>query len=335
MSTAWKGRNMMRVLCVLVALGLVPTLASAQQQWAEKMFTKGLTHNFGTTPRGAQLTHSFEITNPYAVEMQITEIKSGCGCVTARAVKTTLQPRETTTIEVRMDGTRFVGPKTVGIRVTVGPRFISSAELRVSATGRTDVVFNPGQVSFGNVTAGDSPTKTVSMEYAGTLNWTVTEVVAKDLPYDVSVKESYRRPGQVGYQVSVTLKKNAPVGLLKHELVVKTNDPSSPTVPLLVEGQVVSSLSVKPDSLPLGVMKVGDPLTRRVVVQGVAAFKILEVKADGVEVEGGLTDKEANSHLLTLKIKATAPGAYQRQVLIKTTAQDAPLVLKLDGIAGN
>jgi hypothetical protein len=324
---------MTRTLWVLVALVLVPTLAPAQQ-WAEKMFPKR-THDFGTTPRGAQLTHSFEVTNPYAVEMTITEIKSGCGCVTAKATKTTLQPRESTTIEVRMDGTRFVGPKTVGVRVTVGPRYISSAELRVTANGRTDVVFNPGQVSFGNVNAGDNPTKTVMMEYAGTLNWTVTEVLAKDLPYDVSVKEAYRRPGQVGYQVSVTLKKNAPVGLLRHELTVKTNDPATPTVPLLVEGQVVSSLSVQPASLSLGVMKVGDPLTRRVLVRGASNFKITEVKADGVEVDGGLPDKEANTHFLTLKIKATGTGAFRRQVQIKTTAQDTPLVLDIDGFAGN
>jgi len=326
---------MTRTLWVLVAVSLVPVMAPGQQQWAEKMFTKGRTHDFGTVPRGAQLTHSFEITNPYAVEMQITEVKSGCGCVTARAVKTVLQPRESTSIEVRMDGTRFVGPKTVGIRVTVGPRYISSAELRVSANGRTDVVFNPGQVSFGNVTAGETPTKTVMMEYAGTLDWKVTEVVAKDFPYDVAVKEAYRRPGQVGYELSVTLKKSAAVGPLRHELLVKTNDPATPTVPLLVEGQVVSSLSVQPGSLSLGVMKVGEPLIRRVLVRGASPFRITEVKAEGVEVEGGLADKQANTHFLTLKVRATAAGAFRRQVQIKTTAQDAPLLLEIDGFGVN
>ncbi|MFQ3650875.1 MAG: DUF1573 domain-containing protein [Gemmataceae bacterium] len=326
---------MTRTLGVLIALSLVPTLAPAQTQWAEKMFTKGRTHDFGTVPRGAQLTHSFEITNPYAVEMHITEVKSGCGCVTARATKTVLQPRETGAIEVRMDGTRYVGPKTVGIRVTVGPRYISSAELRVTANGRTDVVFNPGQVSFGTVTAGETPTKSVMMEYAGTLDWKVNEIITKDMPYEVVVKEAYRRPGQVGYQVSVTLKKDAPVGLLRHELLVKTNDPASPTVPLLVEGQVMSSLSVQPSSLSLGVMKVGDPLIRRVLVRGASAFKITEVKADGVEVEGGLPDKEASTHFVTLKLKASTAGAFRRQIQIKTTAQEAPLLLEVDGFGVN
>jgi hypothetical protein len=327
---------MMRTLGVLVALTLGTGMASAQS-WADKMFPKGLTHDFGVTARGAQLTHSFEVTNPYAVEMHITDIKSGCGCVTARATKTVLQPRESTTIEVRMDGTRFTGPKTVGVRVTVGPRFVASAELRVTANGRTDVVFNPGQVSFGNVPAGESPTKTVNVEYAGALNWTVSEVLSGDLPYDVTIKELYRRPGQVGYQLGVTLKKTAPVGLLKHELILKTNDPASPTVGVLVEGQVLSSLSVTPANLSLGVMKVGDELTRRVLVRGASAFQVLSVQAEGggVEVEGGIPDKEAVTHILTLKLKAGAAGGFRRQILIKTTAQEAPLTLDVDGFAAN
>ncbi|NBO93846.1 MAG: DUF1573 domain-containing protein [Planctomycetia bacterium] len=245
---------MTRPLWALAVLAVWTATAPAQG-WAEKMFPKGLTHDFGSQPRGAQTTHSFVITNPYAVTMDITEVKSGCGCVTAYASKRTLAPRESGTIEVRMDGTRYVGAKSVGVRVTVGPKYISSAELRVSAFGRTDVVFNPGQIAFGVVGAGDTPTKTVDVEYVGPLDWKINEVIARDVPYLVEMRESFRRPGQVGYRMTVTLKKDAPIGPLKHELILRTNDPATPNVTVLVEGQVQSSLSVTPSSLSLGVIK--------------------------------------------------------------------------------
>ncbi|MGL4552281.1 MAG: DUF1573 domain-containing protein [Gemmataceae bacterium] len=324
---------MMRGLWALAAVAAW-TAAAPAQGWAEKMFPKGLTHDFGSQPRGAQTTHAFPITNPYAVPMEITEVKSGCGCVTASAAKRTLGPRETTVIEVRMDGTRYVGSKSVGVRVTVGPKFISSAELRVSAFGRTDVVFNPGQVAFGSVAAGETPTKTVDVEYAGPLDWRINEVLARDVPYTVEMRENFRRPGQVGYRMTVTLKKDAPVGPLKHELTLRTNDPATPAVAVLVEGQVQSSLSVSPASLSLGVIRPSDALTRRVVVKGATPFTVTEVKADGVGVElvGPLPDKAASLQFLTLKVQADAAGPFRRQVTIRTSAQDAPLTLEIDGL---
>src|SRR5437660_9846039 len=105
---------------ILALLVLALPMEATAQGWAEKMFKKdGLTHDFGTVPRGAQLVRRFPVTNIYAVPMTITEIKSGCGCVSASAAKTVLAPRESTTIEVRMDARRFTGPKTDGVPVPV------------------------------------------------------------------------------------------------------------------------------------------------------------------------------------------------------------------------
>src|SRR5207244_2165563 len=191
--------------------------------------------------------HRFPVTNIYAVPMTITDIKSGCGCVTASAGKMVLAARESTTIEVRMDARRFTGAKTVGVRVSVGPDFVSSAELRVTANSRADIVFNPGQVSFGAVARGQTPTQMIDVEYAGALRWEVKEVVKSEAPYTVTVKELYRRPGQVGYRLSVTMKADTPAGALKHDVYLKTNDPAAPLVPVLIEANVQAVLTVSPE----------------------------------------------------------------------------------------
>ena len=64
----------------LAALAILTSSASAQG-WAEKMFPEGINHDFGTVAKGTQLLHKFKIINIYAVRMEITSIKSGCGCV--------------------------------------------------------------------------------------------------------------------------------------------------------------------------------------------------------------------------------------------------------------
>jgi hypothetical protein len=295
------------------------------------MFKDGTSHDFGSVPRGAQLFHRFTITNIYAVRMEITGVKSGCGCVSATAAKRVLEPRESTTIDVNMDARRFTGAKTVGIRVTVGPEYTSSAELKVTANSRADIVFNPGQVSFGAVTLGQAATQTIDVEYAGVLNWQVSEVIAKDAPVDVTIKELYRRPGQVGYQLQVTLRPDAPVGNLKHDLFLKTNDPASPLVPVLVEATVQSAVTVSPSRLSLGVVKKGEPLVRRVVVRSAKAFQVLDVAGAGGDITVEKSATASPVQTVTFKCKFDNPGAFKRELKIKTDLQDVPVPVVIEG----
>src|SRR4051812_6814763 len=108
----------MRQVTLALVMVAVAAAEARAQGWAEKMFGDKTVHDFQSVPRGAQLYHKFPITNLYAVPMQITGIHSGCGCVTAAASKSVLQPRETAFIEVNMDGRRFTGSKSVTVRVT-------------------------------------------------------------------------------------------------------------------------------------------------------------------------------------------------------------------------
>src|SRR5947209_6230685 len=217
------GNMKMALVALCVLISLAPATASAQA-WAEKMFRdkdakdNPLVHDFGNVPRGAQLVHRFKITNIYAVDMEVTNLKPSCGCGSAKATKMTLKPRESGFIEVTLDTKRFTGPKTVTVAVTVGPEFVSTADLRLSFNSRADVVFNPGQVNFGVVPRGKGTDKQeIDVEYAGSFNWKLTDVVTNDLPIEASFKEWYRKPGQVGYKISVALKPDAAAGPLKQD----------------------------------------------------------------------------------------------------------------------
>ncbi|HWG47532.1 MAG TPA: DUF1573 domain-containing protein [Gemmataceae bacterium] len=322
-------------ILALIVIGLGSTSVSAQNAWAEKMFKDGLSHDFGSVPRGAQLSHRFVVTNIYAVRMEITSVKSGCGCVTATAAKRVIEPRESTTIDVNMDARRFTGSKTVGITITVGPDYISSAQLRVSANSRADIVFNPGQVSFGTVTRGQAVSQTIDVEYAGVLDWQVTEASAKDLPVEVTMSELYRRPGQVGYRIKVTLKADAAIGTVKGDMYLRTNDPASPLLPVLVEAVVQSNITVAPAAVSLGTVKVGETLTRRVVVRGNKPFRVLKVEGlgEGVSVDPAPSTTAAPVQVVTFKCQFTKAGEFKHVAKIKTDLQDAPVTVTLDGSA--
>jgi hypothetical protein len=334
------------VLAVIV-LPLAAAVSPAQgPSWANKLFTfkggtENLVHNFGTVPHGTILYHKFLMYNPWAIPIEITDLRVDCGCVTPKVSKATLQPRETAYLEAVMDTARRkkTGPTTITINVTISgssssppTRHIDTAAVQVSANIRQDVVFNPGQINFGIVSPGQTPTQAVDVEYAGVLDWRISEVIKNDAAIDAVAEEWYRRPGrsgyrEAGYRIKVTLKADAAPGPLRSELQLKTNDPASPVVPLLVEATIQAPLTVIPNPLDLGSPRIGETITKRVIVRGDKAFRITGVKGSEKDIAVDLPPSAAEVQTLTLKWQAKNAGPVQQELQIQTDLQSAPLLL--------
>jgi hypothetical protein len=330
----FEGESIMRnVLLVVACLAWSAASASGQSSWAEKMFKDGTTHDFGSVPRGTVLYHRFKISNIYAVPLEISA-RVGCHCVTATPSTRVLQPREEGYVDVTMDTRKFPGPRKVDIHFTVGPEYISTAILNVSAVSRTDIVLNPGQISFGIVVRGQKPApQTIDVEYAGVLDWRATELAKHTAPLEATFKELYRRPGQVGYRVTVGLKPDAPAGALKHDLFLKTNDSASPLVPILVEATIQASLSVAPDQISLGTLRLGESLTKLVLVRGSKPFRVLAIdgQEDGITAELPTVAKEVQ--IVKIKCHPIKAGALRRQLKIKTDLEkEEPVTVTVEGI---
>jgi hypothetical protein len=318
---------------------LVLTLGSAAapgQSWADKMFKEGTAHDFGSVPRGAQLYHRFEMINIYAVPLQILDVHTSCGCATATPSTKVLASREKGYIDVTMDGRRFTGQKNIKISVTVGPDYSSTAELRVMANARSDIVFNPGEVSFGVVARGESPVQTIDVEYAGVLDWRVSSINTNGAPFNVTIEELYRRTGQVGYRVRFALQPTAPLGALKQEVFLQTNDPASPLVPVVVEANVQATLTASPENIKLADLKVGQEVTRKVMVRGSKPFRIVGIDGgdEAVSVVTSLPSQQPLvQHTLVIKCQPAKAGDFHKQLQIKTDIQEGPVAVTVEGSA--
>ena len=259
--------RIMRISLVsLVGLALCSALALAQDgsQWAVKLFPfkegskdeRELTHDFGKIAYGSQVLYNFPMKNPYKFPLTITA-RTSCGCIGAQPKPVTLGPRETGVVEVTLDGRHFLGPKVGTIYVTVagtdvtnGTVYNSTAELKIAAVSRGDVVCNPGEVNFGVVVQGQTPTKTIDVEYAGVLDWQIKSVDSSDAPVDVTYQQLYRETKptgfQIGYRVKATLKADAPAGDFRYEIFLLTNDPATPRLPIVIAGNVQGALTIAP-----------------------------------------------------------------------------------------
>jgi hypothetical protein len=86
------------------------------------MFPDGLKHDFGTVQRGPEYRHTFRIVNTSNVPLQIVSLRRTVGpysCQLGRSTKPVLQPTEVGQIEVILDTSRFSGPKTLSVWLTV------------------------------------------------------------------------------------------------------------------------------------------------------------------------------------------------------------------------
>ncbi|MCI0642935.1 MAG: DUF1573 domain-containing protein [Gemmataceae bacterium] len=308
----------MRSLTALLVL--IFTAAAARGQsgaWADKLFANQTSHDFGNVPRGAQLKHTFKITNIYKVPLEITNIRVTCGCLSVTGHPRVLQPNDSADFIINMDANRFNGPKTVRLYVTVGPEYVSTATLTLSANARLDVVFNPGEIDFGLVSRGQTPTRHIDVEYVGSFPWAVSEIVKNSAaPFGLRVEEL--RTGHRGYRIFATLKPDAPAGAFKQEVLLKTNDPSSPALTFNIVGNVQASLSVAPANLHLGGVKVGQTESRKVIVRGQRPFRILGIDGQGDGVTAHIPDRESVSHVVEIRFQPTVTGQWKKALLIRT-----------------
>jgi hypothetical protein len=310
----------MRTGVLTTALLCLAATASFAQSGGEKLFDQ-TQHDFGTVARGAQLYHRFPWTNHAAVRREITEIRVSCGCVSATPLPRVLEPGQTGVVEVLVDAKRFVGPKSVQMHVVIGPDRPQQVTLQVAAHSRTDIVYNPGQVHFGVVAEGATPTQTIEIEYAGNLEWKILEVVNPSPVLEVASEEMYRMPGQAGYRLRVLLRAAVLAGDFKETIQLKTNDPANPVLPVLVEANVRPSILVVPHPVYFGTVKTGQAHTRQVTIRGDKPFQILKIDGSAKGLTTSTPSGTSAIHRLTVSWQPAEAGELNTELVIETNLE--------------
>jgi hypothetical protein len=308
----------------------LPDIATNREQTAPP----AIVHNFGDVPHGTLCVHKFTVTNVYDVPMQVTEVRKSCQCLDYVPLTRVLQPNETAELVVTMDAGKFSGSNTQTLYVTFGPKFISTAIIKLQANSRNDVTLNPGAVAFGTVAQGGKAGQSVMIRYGGrSRDWKLTEVVPPQGPFDVQLAEVSRGGplrGGAEYRLDVALKPTAPAGVISEQVTLKTNDPKNPLLQVSVTGTVVAPLEVTPDKVRIDAIPVGQQASQRVLVRAAKAFRVLGVDGadkDGVTVELPPSPPGVPFQAITIKFEPKQPGPVALQLRIRTDLDGGASVL--------
>jgi hypothetical protein len=302
---------------LLVVLSGTPLLA---ERWAEKMFQTDR-HDFGTVARDAKTEFRFVLKNIYLEDVHIAGVRASCGCTTPRIEKPLLKTYEEGAIVAHINTDRFLGHKGATITVTFDKPFPATAQLQVTADIRSSVVFEPGSVQFGTVDQGTPAEKTVTVKSTGGSDWRLLGVKSTAPHISAQIENGRRLGSTVTYDLVVRMDDKAPAGPFSDYLMLRTNDPSSPQIPLAVDGEVQPGISVSPRSLFLGVVEPGKKVTKQLVVRSKKPFRILSVTSDGKSFEFETTQDATPKPLHLLPVTFVAgekPGSVLEKIRINT-----------------
>ena len=309
---------MSRNVLAAFALALLFALPAGAQEWADKMFTHRV-HDFGNVARGAKATFRFDFKNIYEEDLHIESVTSSCSCTTPQISKHDLKTFESGSIVAELNTRDHLGHKTATLNVKISKPFPATVQLNVMANIRGDVVLTPGIVDLGVVDHGAGVEKKISLSYAGRESWQIVDAKTVNPNFQVEVVDAGRGRGKVNYEVLVRLTKGAPVGYIKDQLILVTNDPQANELPVDVEGRVVSEITVSPASLFLGIVEPGRTVTKQLVVRGRKPFKIVDVKCDDDAFKIRTSGVAKLVHLVPVVFTAgDTAGKITRQISLQT-----------------
>jgi uncharacterized protein DUF1573 len=287
---------------VWLALAVSPAGAA---NWAQGLFAEKA-HDFGPVPRGGKFRHDFLLTNRLAEPVAILNVRASCGCTTGRATASQVLPGQSAQIEAEMDTRNFVGSKATVLYVTLVNASGQEAEARLGLSSNilSDIVLNPGTIDFGAVVRGQASERGLTIDRLGAPNWKVERMVTASRLLSGQLVEMKRNEATVQYKLTVALRPDAPVGIVRDEIRLLSNDPETASIAIPVTATIRGDLVASPSVLALGRIHPAGGAQGRFLVRASKPFAIVAVEGsgDGFTVAPPGTSK-STAHLLNVAYK--------------------------------
>jgi Protein of unknown function (DUF1573) len=258
------------------------TGVSLAGSWTDSLFPENR-YDFGMVPRGVKVKHDFLLVNRLAEPVSILNLRPSCGCTSGRASAAMVAPGETAVIEAEMETRNFVGMKSTVLYVTLVTATGREAEAHLGVTANilSDIVLNPGAIDFGTLVRGGAPTRSMTIDRINAPDWRFVRMVSASRALNAQLVETARSGGTVSYTLSVSLKPDAPAGLMRDEIRLLSNDSEAPSIPILVTAWIRGDLTAAPSVLALGQLHSSAGAQGRFIVRASRPFLIRAVDGAG------------------------------------------------------
>jgi len=329
-----------RVAVLTVSLFIVTPHVWAQGSISSLVEPRNM--EFGVIATGADAEKLVTITNTTKYPLRLSHTSTGCVCAEVRPKEAppsniVIPSGETYHVRVGINTFAFKQQRNTSVTLHFVEPFFEDVRIPIAAYIRTDVVFTPGKLDFGQLEPLSGGTANIRIQYAGRPNWTIRSVKSSnDEILSAEIAEISRNAnGQVEYALKATLDSKTPVGRIREQLTLVTDDATNPYVPLMVEGAVVADISLaRSEHLFLRPLKPGETARIPMIITGKKPFAVQSLQSKVREncFRYELSEDEKKVHQVQLEF--TAPdeaGKFSEEVQVKIKGREETLRFSVKG----
>ena len=298
---------------------MIPGANAAPPGPQPKILVENPLYDFGTATEASMVNHTFKLKNIGKGRLNISRVKTSCGCTAASPTKNTLAPGEEAEISVGFDTHFQKGHQVRTITAFTNDPDTPEAVMTMQGMVKQQVSATPSEVSFGKVKQGTEVTKEVI----------VSDLTMRKDPFTVSnvtnsnpgikVEQAKRPDGKPGALLKITLTKAMPAGSFDDTVKITTS-----RIPLQVDvfGEVTGDLTVAPAQVSFGIVPHGQEAVRMVKLtnEGGKPVKVLGITSTAVPVSASAEPIDGSKdYKITVQLRRGTPdGQVRGQLQIKT-----------------
>ena len=325
-----------RVL-LLLPLFAAPLSDAQAGQWADSMIETRKV-DFGVIATGSEARKYVVVKNVHSTDVHIASVETTCGCSAAAVGKRTLRPGESAEIEIKMNTQKFRQRKDSNLIIRFDRPKFDEARVPITAYIRTDVVFNPGMIRFGDVDAGTEATAVVDIAYAGRSDRDIGAIKITNKNLKAVLSAPVRRRNEIHFKLTMTLSAETPPGRLRDLVTIVTNDRRNPFVPLMIDGTVTADITATPPTLSFGQLAAGKSRKLQLVLRGKKPFSVSKIDCEDLSdcFEAGLSKQSRTLHIVPIQFRAPdQPGRFSEELTVRIAGRTEPLRISVTGTITN
>lgn len=237
---------MRRVLICFLSLFLICQTVEAQEAAPKLVFTRKL-YDFRETIQGRTVHHIFSFKNIGTAPLKIYKVDPSCVCALLKSPKEEIAPGESGEIEVAFETDEKLGFQTVYVVVysndsSQADRGANTTVLRIRGEILTMYRLSPPILGIGRLTQGvQGKTRTVKVSSKGGRPFKLLKLLKSSEHLDVQWKGEKDQ-----YEISVTVKRDAPIGQLNVGLIFQTDLKRQPQLRIPVYATIATVYETPP-----------------------------------------------------------------------------------------
>ncbi len=281
--------------------------------------------NFGKIYKGQKAEHIFKFKNQGNTDLQISKVKSSCGCTAAILTNKTIPPGETGEIKTTFNSGSYNGKVTKSITVNSNDPDNPITRLTISGEVSELISITPARVNFGSIYIGSKIDKVITVTSDTSFN--INKLTASKPFLNASIKE--KKDSE--YTINVSSKDNQEIGRFSGAVFLETDNKEQPRVTIPVFGEITGDITAYPKKLYYGKIKKGEERTQKVFVKlNKENIKISEIKVTPDYLSARIVENyKGNNAQFLIEVKLlnnTAIGKLKGLLEINTNSKVQPVI---------